>query len=432
MADSAGAVAVSPTPGLQTLLRIRAFRVLYAAEAQSVAGDQLARVALAVLVFDRTSSAVATALTYAATFLPAVLGGVLLGGMGDRFARRTVLVGCDVIRAGLFVLMAAVDLPLGPLIVLVCLAVLIGPVFSAAQVSYLAAELTGEQFRSATGARMVTGQLAQVAGFVVGGGVVEALHPRGALLIDAVTYAASAALVATLRPSANATARSDSAGAAGAAVGSDRAGAAGAPGARRELRALWAHPTVRGQVALLALAGFFVVPEGLAVPFGERAGASTASIGLLFAAVPLGTAIGTVLVVRAVPSRLRVRASQVMAAACGLPLLVTLGRVPWPVAFVCWVVSGALAAYQIEVTTDLIRGVPDHLRSRFVGVLSAVLLGAQGVGLALFGAVAQAMAAGTAIAVAGATGALTAVLAISITRRANRHAGWPTTSGVDD
>ncbi|MDT4928045.1 MAG: hypothetical protein QOF92_912, partial [Pseudonocardiales bacterium] len=50
-----------PPTGFADVLRIRAFVVLYAAEMQSIAGDQLARVALSVLVFDETGSALATA-----------------------------------------------------------------------------------------------------------------------------------------------------------------------------------------------------------------------------------------------------------------------------------------------------------------------------------------------------------------------------------
>ena len=61
-------------------LRVPEFRVLWLADAQSMAGDQLARVALSVLVFERTSSALLTALTYALTFLPALIGGALLSG----------------------------------------------------------------------------------------------------------------------------------------------------------------------------------------------------------------------------------------------------------------------------------------------------------------------------------------------------------------
>src|SRR5947207_11318190 len=61
--------------GIVDSLRVGEFRSLWSAEGVSILGDQLARVALAILVFERTSSALLTALTYALTFVPAVLGG---------------------------------------------------------------------------------------------------------------------------------------------------------------------------------------------------------------------------------------------------------------------------------------------------------------------------------------------------------------------
>ena len=76
-------------------LRSVEFRALWLAEALSVLGDQVARVALALLVYARTSSAALTALTYALTFVPAVLGGVVLSGLADRFPRRTVIIVTD-------------------------------------------------------------------------------------------------------------------------------------------------------------------------------------------------------------------------------------------------------------------------------------------------------------------------------------------------
>src|SRR4051794_39898944 len=98
--------------GMTQVFRVPEFRVLWIADLFSVVGDQLARVALAVLVFGRPGSPMWAAVTYALTFLPALLGGVLLGGLADRFRRREVLVVTDVLRAVLIGVMAIPDLPL--------------------------------------------------------------------------------------------------------------------------------------------------------------------------------------------------------------------------------------------------------------------------------------------------------------------------------
>lgn len=71
--------------GFGEVLRVPEFRAMLLAELFSIVGDQLARVALALLVFQRTDSAALTALTYALTFVPSVLGGALLSGLADRY-----------------------------------------------------------------------------------------------------------------------------------------------------------------------------------------------------------------------------------------------------------------------------------------------------------------------------------------------------------
>src|SRR5690348_9701371 len=96
----------------RSVFAVAEFRALWAAELFSVAGDQLARVALAVIVFARTNSAGLTAITYALTFVPALFGGVLLGGLGDRYPRRDVMVASDVVRGLLVALMALSGVPL--------------------------------------------------------------------------------------------------------------------------------------------------------------------------------------------------------------------------------------------------------------------------------------------------------------------------------
>ena len=83
--------------GFVAALRGREFRALWLAEALSVFGDQVARVALALLVYARTDSAALTALTYALTFVPTILGGCLLSGLADCYPRRTVIVVTDLV-----------------------------------------------------------------------------------------------------------------------------------------------------------------------------------------------------------------------------------------------------------------------------------------------------------------------------------------------
>jgi hypothetical protein len=77
----AGGSASARSATFAAVFGVPEFRVLWLAEVLSLLGDQLARVALVVLVFDRTGSALMTGLVYALSFLPALVAGPLLGGL---------------------------------------------------------------------------------------------------------------------------------------------------------------------------------------------------------------------------------------------------------------------------------------------------------------------------------------------------------------
>jgi MFS family permease len=181
--------------GLSQVLRIPEFRALWVAETLSVAGDQLARVALAVLVYHRSGSAAWSAVTYALTFLPAMLGGLLLGGLADRYPRRTVMVVADLLRMVFLAAMAVSGVPLWLLAGLLVLAVLLAAPHSAAQGALLPAVLPDKQYEHGLAVRQITIQAAQIAGFAAGGVAVAALGPSTALALDAATFALSAAVV---------------------------------------------------------------------------------------------------------------------------------------------------------------------------------------------------------------------------------------------
>ena len=96
MADSARDAA--PAARFGDVFAVAEFRALWLAQLLSVTGDQLARVALTVLVYDRTRSAMLAAVTFAASIVPAFVGGLALGGLADRLPRRAVMITADLVR----------------------------------------------------------------------------------------------------------------------------------------------------------------------------------------------------------------------------------------------------------------------------------------------------------------------------------------------
>src|ERR1700716_25213 len=141
----------SGQPTFREVFAVGEFRALWLAQLLSVAGDQLARVAMTVLVFDRTHSALWTALTYAVTFLPWVIGGVALSGLADRLPRRQVMVASDLARMVLVCLMALVSLKAAPgvalwiMVALLFVVTLLDSPFKSARSAMMPDILTGER-----------------------------------------------------------------------------------------------------------------------------------------------------------------------------------------------------------------------------------------------------------------------------------------------
>lgn len=111
------------------VLAIREFRALYFAQTLSIAGDQLARIAVAWIVFTRTNSALLTGVSYAVTYLPWIVSGPLLSLLADRLPRRHVMIFCDVVRTLLILVIAIPRVPVALLIVLVTLVAMLEPLF---------------------------------------------------------------------------------------------------------------------------------------------------------------------------------------------------------------------------------------------------------------------------------------------------------------
>ncbi len=407
--------------GLGQALRVPEFRALWAAELVSVAGDQLARVGLSVLVFGRTGSAAWAAATYALTFLPALVGGVLLGRLADRHPRRRVMIVCDLLRALLVALMVLPGVPLPVLCALLVAVVLLAPLHTAAQGALLPDVVPGRVFEAALAVRHVTGQAAQVGGFAVGGLLVAALSPATALALDAVSFVVSALIVrlgVAERPVP-------------AAAVTVRPVARWWIDAQAGVRTVLGDGRRRVLVCAAWLMGCFVLPEALAVPYAQQLGFDTAAAGLLMAADPAGSVLGAWLFTRFVPERLRRRAIGPLAVAAALPLGLC-GTAPGLGAtLVLWGLSGACAtACLVQAQAEFVRATPGHLRGRAIGVAAAGLVGVQGIAVLLGGIAAQAWGARGAVALCGALGM---VLGLAVTRAYRRTpaAGDPFAARAD-
>ena len=359
---------VEGTARFRDVLAVGEFRALWLAELQSVLGDQLARVALSVLVYQRTGSAAWPALTYALTFLPDLVGGPLLSGLADRFPRRAVLVSADVVRAVLVAVLAIPGLPLPLLAVVLIVVQLANAPFSAAQAAIVPGMLAGEHYPLGQSLLKMTNQIGQLAGFAGGGALVALLGPGRGLAVDAATFAVSAVVIRVgvrARPAAHQ---------ATATTSNWRRLKAGAG-------TIWRDPRLRALVGLAWLAGFVIVPEGLAVPYAAEIGGGAVTAGLLLAAHPAGIVAGVFVLGRWVPPAVRLRITGLLAAGAIVPLLGFAFRPGLAVTLVLLLVSGACAGYQVTASTTFMRLVPDAERGQAFGLAGSGLIAVQGLGL---------------------------------------------------
>lgn len=384
---------MSGSASYRSVFRVTEFRALWLAHLLSVGGDQLARVAVALLVYARTTSPALTALAYAMSFLPDLIGGPLLSGLADRWPRRRVMVAADVARAGLVAVMAVPGMPLVVLFLALFVVGVMAAPFTGARSAALAGILTGDRFTTGSMIMQTTYQLGAVAGLGGGAALVIALDPQTALLIDAVTFVASAVLILTgvrshppPEVAGTAAARRDG------PLRSVRAGLA-VVGGHRQLRTL---------LALACLSGFYVIPEGLAVPYSVQIGDPSA-VGWLLAANPVGTVIG-ILILHRISPPWRVQLLGPLAVATSAVLLPTAAVPGLAVSVVLWTACGICSAHDVITSATFVTTAPPEVRGQATGLAVSALRVAQGTGVVLAGLVAQVVTPATVIGVAAACG----------------------------
>jgi MFS family permease len=377
--------------GSGSVFAVGEFRALFFANLVSVIGDQLARVALAVLVFDRTDSAAWTALTYAMTFLPDVAGGALLAGLADRFPRRRVMVTADVARAVLVAGMAIPGQPIVSLVVLLVVVQLLAAPSMASRNAILPTILTGDRYVTGVTIIRTSFQLGLIGGVGTGAAVVIALGTGQALLIDAATFVASSVVVFFgVRPHR------------------PEAVDAGTPKTwwntvHAGFSLVWSNRGLRALIGLACVSGCYVIPEGLAVPYSSQIDSGTAGVGWLLGSVPAGMVIG-MLILKRLPQATRLRLLGPLAVA-SCAVLLPIWWAPGLIGSVAlWFASGFCSSYNMITNATFVQTVPDHSRGQAVGLANAALRVAQGLGIVIAGALTTLLPPGGVIALAAIVG----------------------------
>jgi MFS family permease len=388
------------------------FRALWAAQLLSVTGDQLARVALTVLVYDRTRSALLAAVTFVASVVPTFIGGVTLAWLADKYPRRGVMITSDLARFGLVLVMAVPGVPLSGLVALLFLVTLVGAPFTSARAAIYPDVLTGERYVVGTAVTLTTHQFAQVLGFAAGGAVVGFFGTRLSLVVDAATFAASALIVRAWvlsRPAPAAGVHHEPSGLASVIAGA---------------RLVFARPALRTPMLFGWLATFYNAPEGVVTPLARDLHGGAVAVGVILAAPALGETVSAILFSRFLAPPARMRAMGPLAVtACGVLALFFL-QPDLPESLLILFASGLGAGYQIAANAAFVSAAPQEQRSQAFGLAQGGMSLGQGVVLIVAGAAADHHSPARVIALCGTAGAVAAVaIAVSRTRDRRRVTG---------
>lgn len=376
----------------------------------SMLGSVVAHVALAVLVYARTGSALLSALTLAIGWVPHLVLGTLLSGLVDRFRPRRLLVSCDLLAAVTVAAMALPGLPVWALLALVVVEGSITPVFQGTRSATLPELLPGDTYVLGRTLLSLVAQGSQLVGYAVGGVLVAVVSPQTALLADAASFLVSAVVLRLGMRDRPPPHTAD-----GGRLAHDSLAA---------LRVLWRAPRLRAMLLLGWIPPLFgVVPEAVAVPYAARAGAGSAGAGVIYASVATGVIAGELLTARLLPPSARLAVVPWLALWLFGPLLWVWLAPPVPALAALLVLSGLGWGFGTGLAQAWLAALPTDLRGRGLVLSGSGAMLTQAAGFAAGGAAADVVAPATAITGAGVAGLLATALVLMSLRRAGGLSG---------
>jgi MFS family permease len=184
------------------VLGIRDARALIGASAASQLGDWLFNAALLGYVYSSTGSPGWVGAATICRLLPYVLLGPVGGMIADRYDRRSVLLVGDLLRCSLMLALAAVVATEGPVELVIALTALASAAGTAERPAAMAMlpRMVGEARLAPANALLHTVQdLGVVVGPAIGAILLTVAPDAVAFLVNAATFAVSAALISTMR-----------------------------------------------------------------------------------------------------------------------------------------------------------------------------------------------------------------------------------------
>jgi len=347
----------------------------WAGQTISNLGSSVTLFALPLLVYKLTGSALNLGISTAATFLPYLLFGLILGAWTDRVNRKQMMIVTDLGRA-LIIASIPFWVVFGPLSVWWIYAVgfihsTLTICFEAGQFAAIPGLVKQDDLVTANGRIQASYAGAQIAGPLLAGLLVTVVPISSLFLIDALSFVVSAGSLALIKASFNI----DS--------GEKRAATSIGRDVIEGLRYVLRHPVLRNISAMMALVNFVGATTGAQIVLfaKERLQANDTQVSLLYSAASIGV---VVLSLAAGQLRKRWSFSKVALSALMLEGLLTIvlafTRWYW-VAVVLWALASGLGIL-FNINTGSLRQaiVPNHLLGRVISIASVLAWSAIPVG----------------------------------------------------
>ncbi|MCL4514027.1 MAG: MFS transporter [Firmicutes bacterium] len=383
--------------GFFPLFKKRAFIAMWLAQTISGFGDGVARIALLLLVTEKTSSPVALSVVAFAQAVPAIVLGPVAGVLIDRFDRKAVMAATDLLRAA--VIAAAIWAPSLTYLYLLSFAMgALGAVFNPAR-STVMPEMAGrDNYLAANGLAGMATQATMILGPAAGGLIAGLWGTGSAFLIDAATFLISSLSILLLpipRPAQNT-----------GHASFWRQLAGGASTVWREPRRRFVFGIYTPVILVMGSSGILLVDylrNGLRV--------SPQQLGLVEAAPATGLILSVTLVGqfgrKSRPGRL------ILNSITGLGLVSSLFlfKPGYGVAvLLVWLLGAADGLSDVPINTLLLTLVPDEMRGRVFAAINALARFGGMVGLAVAGPLAALLGAHRVMGVAGVLALMIGVL----------------------
>ncbi|MGH2499340.1 MAG: MFS transporter [Candidatus Limnocylindria bacterium] len=375
---------------LTALFGHRAFLLLYLGGAISQLGSNMTRIALPILILQRTNSLAAAGLGLALQLLPIALVGPFGGAVADRWGRKPVLIATDALRALLTGALLVVTEPFG-LSALILAVGILGALHFPARSASLPEVVAPNQFPAAVALGGVTVQSTELLAPFLAAVALAWIGPEPILLFDAATFAISAALtIAAVIPTPLATSRLTLAGDVTEAISK-----------------LLSNVPLRGVISLRAvlaipLAALQVV---LLLYITDKLVLDSAFYGLPLGLFSAGTLLGSALAPLAMSHRHHLRWANAAAAVVGLELMTFAVSPGYTAVLLLATIAGLMfGVFNMMASVWIGRLTPRALRARTYALSNAASALAYAAGALLVGGLAQSIGpSATMVVIGGAT-----------------------------